>query len=59
MSDFFDGQYESFRQMNIENILPQLSLFNRLSKKWVYLKQTFYSYKKLSTSDFGMLIAGT
>ena len=57
MSNFFDGQYESFRQMNIENILPQLSLFNRLSKKWVYLKQTFYSSEKLSTSDFGMLIA--
>jgi hypothetical protein len=44
--------------MNIENILPQLSPFNRLSKKWVYLKQTFYPSKKLSTSDFGMLIAG-
>ena len=59
MSNFFDGQYESFRQMNIENILPQLSLLNRSSKKWVYLKQTSYSSKKLSTSDFGMLIAGT
>jgi len=57
VSDFFGGQYESFRQMNIEKILSQLSPFNRLSKKWVYLKQTFYSSEKLSTSDFGMLIA--
>jgi hypothetical protein len=57
VSNFFDGQNESFGQMNIENIPPQLSLFNRRSKKWAYLKQTFYSSKKLSTSDFGMLIA--
>jgi hypothetical protein len=59
VSNFFDGQNESFGQMNIENILPQISLVSRLSKKWVYLKQTFYSPKKLSTSDFGMLIART
>ena len=43
--------------MNIETILPPLSLFNRRRKKWVYPKRTFYSVKKLLTSDFGTRIA--
>ena len=55
---FFDGYYESFGKMNIETILPRQSLLNRRRKKWVYPKQTSYFVKKLSTSDFGTLIAG-
>ena len=43
--------------MNIETILPPLSLFNRRRKKWIYPKRTFYSVKKLLTSDFGTRIA--
>ena len=43
--------------MNIKTIPPQSSLLNRRRKKWVYPKRTFYSVKKLLTSDFGMLIA--
>jgi len=43
--------------MNIKTIPPQPSLLNRRRKKWVYPKRTFYSAKKLLTSDFGMLIA--
>ena len=57
MSNFFDGYYESFGKMNIETILPPLSLLNRRRKKWVYPKRTFYSVKKLLTSDFGTRIA--
>ena len=43
--------------MNIETILPPLSLLNRQRKKWVYPKRTSYSVKKSLTSDFGTLIA--
>ena len=43
--------------MNIKIIPPQLSLLNRRRNKWVYPKRTFYSVKKLLTSDFGMSIA--
>ena len=43
--------------MNIKTIPPQTSLINRRRKKQVYPKRTFYSVKKLLTSDFGMSIA--